>query len=308
MGPWGLQSQIEFAEAIVQSYVSKLARPSSSSSPQSHHSTKAGEGKQQKPKIILIAHSLGTFLTLELLRRRNARLLQAQQRREWCHDSTFDISAAILLFPTITDIAASPSGRTIGRVAQLPYAAAVISFFASILLKIVGIFGTAAVRGVVKAVTGMPEDAAAVTVTWLRRKGSVYQALYLAKEEMEGITEDRWDDEIWSTATSTRAMENGDRKLERNEGRTKLFFYYAQKDHWIANHTRDALIAARGRRKKPVIIQSDEQTEVGGGDDDDDEKPVMEIDEGDVPHGFCIRKFASKRFEEQHTDMSGHRT
>jgi hypothetical protein len=47
-------------------------------------------------------------------------------------------------------------------------------------------------------------------------------------------------------------------------------------DHWVADHTRDALIAARCKNASAVNSSS----------------PRMMIDENGVPHGFCIRELA----------------
>lgn len=47
-------------------------------------------------------------------------------------------------------------------------------------------------------------------------------------------------------------------------------------DHWVANHTRDALIAARGKPEGDLSSS----------------KPKMVIDSNGVGHAFCIRKFA----------------
>jgi hypothetical protein len=69
---------------------------------------------------------------------------------------------------------------------------------------------------------------------------------------MKTITADAWDDELW--------------------GLSKLYFYFGTDDHWVANETRDELIAARAATGQP-------------GDDD---KPTMEIDTHGTPHGFCI--------------------
>lgn len=64
----------------------------------------------------------------------------------------------------------------------------------------------------------MPEDAAKVTTSFLRSKNGIWQALYdhlllnccstdkysrhLARDEMNIITEDRWDSEIWGVEHS----------------------------------------------------------------------------------------------------------
>jgi hypothetical protein len=106
----------------------------------------------------------------------------------------------------------------------------------------------------------------------------------MARDEMKMITEDRWDEDIWGVESS-----NPDAK----EAIPKLFFYFGQKvsfktdcslmsnpvtdclkDHWVADHTRDALIAAR---------EGIEGQSTG--------KPKMLIDQDGIPHGFCISKF-----------------
>jgi len=270
-GPWGLQAEIEFSEALLQTYVTKLAK-STTTNP------------KQKPKLILIGHSLGTYIILELLRRRNERLRKARSKGEWCRDAEVEIEAAVLLFPTVVDIAKSPNGKSIGWVAGLPYASAVVSTFARLLIGGLALFGTAVVMTAVKWFTGMPDDSAAVTAAWLMTRGGVRQSLHLAKDEMKEMTEDKWDEEIWGATASATTNDQPQTEQRSQSSRTKLFFYYSAKDHWIANHTRDELIAARGRRTASF-------TEGVPADYNHDTRPIMDIDEGDVPHGFCIRKF-----------------
>ncbi len=85
----------------------------------------------------------------------------------------------------------------------------------------------------------------------------------MARDEMLEITEDRWDEEIWGTAS---ASEGG--------VAPKLIFYFGQSDRWVADHTRDELIASRGNVKGEGELW----------------KPKMLIDDEGIPHGFCIRK------------------
>ena len=47
-----------------------------------------------------------------------------------------------------------------------------------------------------------------------------------------------------------------------------------RQDRWVANHTRDALIAARGH-----LSQRDSESETW--------KPVMRFDKEGMPHDFC---------------------
>ena len=76
------------------------------------------------------------------------------------------------------------------------------------------------------------------------------------------IAEDRWDEDIWGAALPSL-----------DHPRPKLVFYFGTDDHWVADHTRDRLIAARGYRP-------------GG----EDWKPRMYIDDLGIPHSFCISK------------------
>ena len=77
----------------------------------------------------------------------------------------------------------------------------------------------------------------------------------MARDEMNEVTEDRWDDDVWGTAM---------------QGTTNLFFYFGKNDHWVADKTRDDLVAARG-----CSVSS---------------RTKMVIDEVGVPHAFCISK------------------
>jgi hypothetical protein len=104
----------------------------------------------------------------------------------------------------------------------------------------------------------------------------------LGKDELETITEDKWDEDIWG-------LEHED--AVNTVEIPKLIFYFGthasfpssyefgfqltdSQDHWVANHTRDALIAARGKRE-----------------DSSSSKPIMLIDENGIGHEFCISEF-----------------
>jgi hypothetical protein len=77
------------------------------------------------------------------------------------------------------------------------------------------------------------------------------------------ITADKWDSEIWG------ALHRSPTGIPR----PKMFFYFGERDHWVADHTRDELIKLRGRTSTTMS---------------EDWKPWMEIDKMDTPHGFCI--------------------
>jgi hypothetical protein len=100
-----------------------------------------------------------------------------------------------------------------------------------------------------------PPPAAEATTNFLKSKNGVRQALHMANHEMQEITTDNWSHEIWGSADA---------------GSSNLTFYFDKEDHWVANQTRDDLIAARGGNEEWM--------------------PKMIVDEG-VPHGFCISEF-----------------
>jgi hypothetical protein len=83
---------------------------------------------------------------------------------------------------------------------------------------------------------------------------------------MKAITADVWGDELWGLSKAQTSSDN----------KTKLYFYFGTDDHWVADETRDELIATRA----------------GTGEAGDEDKPTMEIDTHGTPHGFCISKSA----------------
>lgn len=111
-----------------------------------------------------------------------------------------------------------------------------------------------------------PPSGAHTTASFVRSPSGVHQALHMARDEMREITHDTWDEEIWGAVGAS----------EHVHPRPILRFLFAQKDHWVADETRDELIRARAR---------------GSGEDGEKWKPVMEVDveEGWV-HGFCIKQ------------------
>ncbi|KFY04586.1 hypothetical protein V491_09304, partial [Pseudogymnoascus sp. VKM F-3775] len=110
-------------------------------------------------------------------------------------------------------------------------------------------------EGVVGMITGQGSEAAKVTSEFLRSKEGVRRALQLAGEEMVGIAEDVWGEEVWGT------------DLEEGEGKpTRLMLYFGRNDHFVDEEKRDALMAKRGGK--------------GG--------VRFEIDEAGIPHAFCL--------------------
>ncbi|RAL60756.1 hypothetical protein DID88_009861 [Monilinia fructigena] len=142
----------------------------------------------------------------------------------------------------------------------------------------------------VKKVTRMPDEAAKVTTSFLRSKNGIWQALYdhvplnsdstdeeyrhLARDEMNTITEDKWDSEIWGVEHSEES--------QFDITPPRLIFYFGENDHWVASHTRDALIAARAS-PIPTPVSSTTSFSIKASN-----KPIMMIDKEGIDHGFCI--------------------
>lgn len=84
----------------------------------------------------------------------------------------------------------------------------------------------------------------------------------MAADEMRTITSDKWTDDVWGVAHAREPL-------------TKLFFYFGRNDHWVAEKTRDEIVAARGCK------HGDGEGEVG---------PRMFVCEEGLPHAFCLSK------------------
>ena len=66
---------------------------------------------------------------------------------------------------------------------------------------------------------------------------SLTRARYMGCDEMRQITVDKWDADVWGAVHPSPT----------NVPRPKLFFYFGENDHWVADHTRDDLMRCRGR-------------------------------------------------------------
>lgn len=85
--PYGLREQIEFVERSLWDAVKGSSRSQGNT----------------KPKLILMGHSVGAYIAMELLRRH-------REREANVGLDQMDIIGGVLLFPTVVDIAKSPSG------------------------------------------------------------------------------------------------------------------------------------------------------------------------------------------------------
>ncbi|EPE27594.1 alpha/beta-Hydrolase [Glarea lozoyensis ATCC 20868] len=185
--------------------------------------------------VILIGHSLGTWMALEIVQRLRKR------------SSPIKIRAAILLFATVTHIAKSPNGLRFTRLFKIPGFAKRVSTAAKTLVDLTP---TRTLRWLVGVFARMPDEAAGKITRYLKSRMGIWQTFSLADEEMKQISEDRWDEEVWG-------VEN--KGLETTDQAPKLIFYFGKEDRWVSSETRDVLIAARGQSdtdsgSKPVMI------------------------------------------------------
>lgn len=77
-----------------------------SESASSSASASGTDAPSQRPRVILMGHSVGTYIAMEVLRRH-----RENQTTTAAGDSGFDIVGGIMLFPTVMDIANSPAGQ-----------------------------------------------------------------------------------------------------------------------------------------------------------------------------------------------------
>lgn len=87
--PAGLKDQILGAEELISRTVGEFG------------STERDCGSAKRTMVILMAHSVGAYMTLEILQRRTRGLSDL---------AALDIIGAVLLFPTVTEIARSQHG------------------------------------------------------------------------------------------------------------------------------------------------------------------------------------------------------
>ncbi|KAI4851755.1 hypothetical protein E4T44_01941 [Aureobasidium sp. EXF-8845] len=235
-GPYDLEQQIEHVGQMLERAIESHARHGFS------------------PKVVLMGHSVGSYILLEVLRRRK----KSPTTQQLSNDAK--VIGGICLFPTVTHIAKSPSGKKFSLFFAIPYFAAIAGVVVRLLFSWVPF---TALQTLVGLVTGFPAPAAEPTTAFLKSQGGVRQALYLAGHEMKTITADTWDDELWGLSKAQTSSDN----------KTKLYFYFGTNDHWVADETRDELIAARAAT----------------GQAGDEDKSTMEIDTHGTPHGFCIK-------------------
>ncbi|KAF9869853.1 major facilitator superfamily transporter [Colletotrichum karsti] len=213
-------------------------------------------GKTGEPYdfIILAGHSVGSYIALEIFHRHLKDPSRAPHLK---------LHAGMLLFPTVTHMAQSPSGKRL----ELIRTTSMLNNTAHIVAqRFLDLWPAWALRWFVSNVLGMGPKAAEVTTGFLKSRDSVWQAIHMGKDEMKVITEDKWDQELWGIEE-----EEGDASSGISSGKRttpKFYMLFGKKDHWVADHFRDHFLRAR-----------EKHIENG--------RARVEIDEKGIPHAFC---------------------
>ncbi|KAF2231947.1 hypothetical protein EV356DRAFT_578834 [Viridothelium virens] len=292
--PLGLQGQIEYVELALEHTVRRINTVNIQS--QSRRDVKkhgGGSGNtdgvgfdfSRPVRVVLMGHSLGTYINLELLRRfkDGGRL----------RNGPVQFVAVLNIAPTVFDLAGSPSGKMVSRLGWIMHPS--FAVLAGQMVRVAARFiPTAVLEYLVKVVMRMPITGARVTAEFLKSPLGVTQAIHLGRDELREITGDKWDDEIWGTLSPTpvSSFHSSDHirrepspmtppsSTSQRSTSVPLYFFFAQSDHWIADHTRAALISARAY---DPTADGDRKMGKGRG------KPHMEIDNRiGMGHAFCL--------------------
>ncbi|KAK1052503.1 hypothetical protein LTR12_015700 [Friedmanniomyces endolithicus] len=248
--------------------------------------------------VVLVGHSIGSYMLLEAIAEWQATPADSRP--------PMDIVGGICLFPTVVDIAKSPTGRMVTPLLQLPGTTLFVHLIVRLIFYFMPIF---IMTLLIRMLTHFEPAAAETTAHFLKSKHGVRQGLFLAKDELKTVRSDVWPDSLWgirplqelpSTITNVTNTTNGndlrkDSAIRKRSSTTttpihtkslgipapltRLYFYWSADDHWVAASTRDQLIATRGRNGsgKGAVSSLGEAC-----------KPVMEIDKHGIPHAFPV--------------------
>lgn len=209
--------------------------------------------------VILAGHSVGSYIALEIFHR---------HMRDPSRAPHLKLHAGLLLFPTVTHMAQSPSGKRLELIRTTPLLDGAAHVVAQ---RFLDLWPAWALRWFVSNVLGMGARAAEVTTRFLKSRDGVWQALHMGKDEMRVITEEKWDQELWE-------VEDSDDSAKRTTPR--FFFYFGKKDHWVADHFRDHFIRAREKHIENGWAR-------------------VEIDDRGLPHAFCTTEKNSELIAEK---------
>lgn len=110
---YSLTEQIEHVEQNIKDFVDAWHAKNEQMKKKKKVNNGQEEQRGRGVKLILIGHSVGAYIAMEVLRRHRENIEQKKTSAagEGGSGSTMDIIGGILLFPTVIDIAKSSSGR-----------------------------------------------------------------------------------------------------------------------------------------------------------------------------------------------------
>ncbi|KAK4226399.1 lipid droplet-associated hydrolase [Podospora fimiseda] len=209
-------------------------------------------------EVIIMGHSVGSYMALEIFHRHHMAVRNQDEDNQL---RKIRFKAGILLFPTVAHIAKSGSGQKLDLIRTTPF----LDTWAHQIAKgFVNLCPSWFLNTVVRKVMRFPEHAAEATLGFLASKDGIWQAIHMGKNEMETITEEKWSEDLWEIQDIEDERGGEEEELDAS----KFFFYFAQKDHWVADECRDEFIEKRRRHEKG--------------------KTRIFIDEEKTPHAFCI--------------------
>lgn len=209
--------------------------------------------------VVLMGHSLGTYLALELFHR---------HMHDPAANPGLNLRSGVLLFATVAHLAKSPKGVQLDLMRRIPLVGTYAPLVAS---RVTSLLPEALLRFVTSRVLGMDPHAAATTMRFLTSRDGVHQALYLGMDEMTVISEEAWAEELW---------EISDEAVAHGTDVPKFYIFFGKNDHWVANKYRDEFI---NRREEHATREGAPKHKQG--------RTRIEIDEGNLPHDFCISEY-----------------
>jgi pimeloyl-ACP methyl ester carboxylesterase len=209
-GPYDVNQQISFSEQGLKDFVSEV---------------RANGAKDVR--VILMGHSLGTYMCMEMLRRLREEAKTGEDVR---------CVGGVLLFATIMHLTKSPNGKKneVGGLLSVKFwhitytmqwllALPNFAYLASFLVKGLTLFIPVSVlAALIQRLASVPADGARVSAEYIKSPHGLRQTLFMGHDEMKELSIDKWDDEIWGAA-----YESG-----HPHPRPVLRFLFGENDHW----------------------------------------------------------------------------
>lgn len=187
---YGVDDQIDFIEERLNALiVSALSRSTANGTlPEKDIAMRSGSEREKSGdgvgalRVILIGHSLGAYVCMELIRRSR----EKKKKRSSYDDNDkgidkepdYILAGSILLFPTVMELAKSDSGVALTKILRwVPQ----LHVIAHIMIRLLTtLLPTMILRWLIKVVMrGPPVDAVETTTAFLKSPRGVMQALYV---------------------------------------------------------------------------------------------------------------------------------